>query len=148
MGFRFCGVTEAAMRQAAASRAPAMSMATGLPTCSSGPEETDGGAPPWGAADLMFGFADCNHNQLDDGCELEHGLEVDVNGNGLPDSCDQLCAGDVNLDGVIDPLDVGAVLSLSGQAITPLNLIYDTNSDGAIDPLDTGFVLSRFGACE
>lgn len=31
---------------------------------------------------------DCNHNGLDDVCDLAYGNSLDVNGNGIPDECD------------------------------------------------------------
>jgi len=100
-----------------------------------------------GAAFAMFGTVDCNHNQRPDACEIEQQTAGDINDNGVPDICEGICDGDVNTDGVVDPLDLGAVLSRFGQDVTPENDIYDANGDGAIDPLDTGFILSRFGPC-
>ncbi|MCH7700217.1 MAG: hypothetical protein IID37_00900 [Planctomycetes bacterium] len=59
------------------------------------------------------------------------------------------CAGDVNCDGMVDPLDSGAVLARFGlDPCNEENCKYDVNCDGAIDPLDSGFVLARFGLCD
>ncbi len=96
---------------------------------------------------MVFGTVDCNHNQLPDECEVEQQTTGDINNNGIPDICEGICDGDVNTDGVVDPLDIGAVLSRFGHEVTPENEIYDVNSDGLIDPLDSGFILARFGPC-
>lgn len=61
-----------------------------------------------------------------------------------------LCLGDVNEDGVIDPLDVGFILSRFGCPVgtgDPECDKADVNNDGLVDPLDMGFVLARFGSC-
>lgn len=100
-----------------------------------------------GAAYVVFGTEDCNHNQLPDECEVEQQTVGDINNNGIPDICEGICDGDVNTDGLVDPLDLGAVLSRFGHEVTPENEIYDVNADGLIDPLDTGFILARFGPC-
>ncbi|MCH7721058.1 MAG: hypothetical protein IH988_08735, partial [Planctomycetes bacterium] len=58
------------------------------------------------------------------------------------------CAGDVNCDGMVDPLDSGAILArFRLDPCNEENCRYDVNCDGAIDPLDSGFVLARFGQC-
>lgn len=61
-----------------------------------------------------------------------------------------LCDGDVNDDGVVDPLDTGFVMARFGCDIAtgdPNCDSADTNADGVVDPLDVGFILSRFGQC-
>ncbi len=51
---------------------------------------------------------------------------------------------DVNGDGVVDPLDSGAILARFGLPVE-MNVRYDINTDGAINPLDSGAALARFG---
>ena len=61
-----------------------------------------------------------------------------------------LCEGDANGDGSVDPLDFGFVLARFGCPVEtgdPSCDAADQNSDGAVDPLDSGFVLARFGTC-
>ena len=61
------------------------------------------------------------------------------------------CAGDVNDDGVVDPLDTGFVMVRFGCDVATGDADCDTsdvNTDGLVDPLDTGYILSRFGDCE
>lgn len=67
-----------------------------------------------------------------------------------PPCCDSgaMCDGDVNGDGLVDPLDSGFVLARFGlDSSDPANCAADANCDGIIDPLDSGYVLARFGLC-
>ncbi|MCH7720651.1 MAG: hypothetical protein IH988_06625 [Planctomycetes bacterium] len=62
----------------------------------------------------------------------------------------ELCEGDANGDGTVDPLDSGYVLARFGCSVGTGDLDCDSadqNGDGAVDPLDSGFVLARFGEC-
>ena len=57
------------------------------------------------------------------------------------------CTGDVTGDGVVNTLDLGAVLSRFGQA-APSGGVGDINGDGVVNTLDLGAILSNFGtAC-
>ena len=60
------------------------------------------------------------------------------------------CEGDVNGDGVVDPLDSGFILARFGcpvgEGADDCDAA-DANGDGLVDPLDVGFVLARFGSC-
>jgi len=100
----------------------------------------------------LDGFAhgnDCNPGGTFGGCAWVS--LVTAGSPGVPECCDSpaLCDGDANGDGVVDPLDSGAILSRFGlDASDPANCQYDVNCDGQINPLDTGYVLSRFGTCE
>ena len=61
-----------------------------------------------------------------------------------------VCEGDANSDGTVDPLDSGYVLARFGCPVgtgDPTCDAADQNGDGAVDPLDSGFVLARFGDC-
>ncbi|MCH7702965.1 MAG: hypothetical protein IID37_14880 [Planctomycetes bacterium] len=65
-------------------------------------------------------------------------------------ACDTpaLCDGDANGDGLVDPLDSGAILARFGlDPCAEGTCQYDVNCDGVIDPLDSGYVLARFGVC-
>lgn len=60
----------------------------------------------------------------------------------------QVCEGDANADGVIDPADMGFVQARYGCLIPDdgLNCLKaDVNQDGKVDPADAGFVQARFG---
>lgn len=61
-----------------------------------------------------------------------------------------LCEGDANADGTVDPLDSGYVLARFGCPVgtdDPSCDAADVNGDGEVNPLDIGFVLARFGEC-
>ena len=75
------------------------------------------------------------------------GSENCPSGGGICDT-PALCDGDVNGDGMVDPLDTGAILARFGlDATDPAICQYDANCDQVIDPLDSGYVLARFGVC-
>ena len=59
------------------------------------------------------------------------------------------CPADVNGDGVVDALDLGAVTACLGQEVDEGDSCFpaDVNSDGVVDALDIGFVIARFGEC-
>ena len=92
--------------------------------------------------------------QMDQYTEIPDELRsYDCNGNltsfAPAPPCDPpaLCAGDVNGDGAVDPLDAGAILARFGLPVPP-NGCWDVNGDGDINPLDSGYVLARFGLCD
>ncbi|MCH7701571.1 MAG: hypothetical protein IID37_07770 [Planctomycetes bacterium] len=61
------------------------------------------------------------------------------------------CAGDVNEDGMVNPLDSGFAMARFGCSVgtgDPDCDGSDVNTDGLVDPLDLGYILSRFGACD
>ncbi len=73
--------------------------------------------------------------------------DMSMRGGGNCDS-PELCDGDANGDGVVDPLDTGAILARFGlDPCEAGNCQFDMNCDGTIDPLDSGYVLARFGLC-
>lgn len=90
--------------------------------------------------------------------DLEGGQRIadgDLDGNAVVDmgalEYQPPCAGDVNDDGVVDPLDTGFVIARFGCDVAtsdPDCDAADMNADGLVNPLDTGFILSRFGDCE
>jgi hypothetical protein len=85
---------------------------------------------------------DCNENALSDRCELAHGLIADTDGDGALDDCDA-CPnrrpGDVNGDGVTNPMDVPAFAAvlLNPAAATPdERCAADVNEDMDASGLD------------
>jgi len=68
------------------------------------------------------------------------GAWADLGGNSI---CD--CAGDLNLDGLVNGADLGIMLSSWGPCGT--NCPYDINADGQVNGADLGLVLSAWGAC-
>ncbi len=65
---------------------------------------------------------------------------ADLGGNSI---CD--CAGDLNLDGLVNGADLGLMLSSWGPCGT--NCPYDINADGQVNGADLGLVLSAWGSC-
>jgi len=65
----------------------------------------------------------------------------DVNGNGVPDSCD-LARGDFNLDGVVNVTDL---LSLLGAWGVCPGCPEDTNLDGSVNVTDLLTLLANWG---
>jgi formylglycine-generating enzyme required for sulfatase activity/subtilisin-like proprotein convertase family protein len=92
------------------------------------------------ACDLAAGTVqDCNNNGTPDACDLDDG-EPDADSDGLLDACEQSW-GDVNLDGVVDGADLGALLSGWGTA-GPLG---DLDGDGFVGGSDLGILLAHWG---
>jgi hypothetical protein len=54
--------------------------------------------------------ADCNHNDVPDGCDITDGTSQDCNSNGIPDECDIVAGSelDCNSNGVPDSCDIAA----------------------------------------
>ena len=65
---------------------------------------------------------------------------LDANGNFELDSCEAHAAADINRDGLVDGLDLTALLSAWGSA----NADADVNNDGVVDGLDMTIVLSAW----
>lgn len=60
------------------------------------------------------------------------------------------CDGDINADGVVDPLDMGILNRNIGCDVSSGSddcANADVNGDGTVDPLDNGYLLSRLGRC-
>lgn len=95
---------------------------------------------------------DCNANGVPDECDIGGATSEDANENGIPDECecdpDAVCDGDVNGDGIVDPLDSGFVIArLGADPCLDKNCPADANCDGLITPADIGYVLARFNTC-
>ena len=70
------------------------------------------------------------------------GMVIDGNSNGIPDSCETSCPGDVNGDGLVDGADLAAVLGswgLSGASTA------DCDQDGFVDGSDLAILLGDWG---
>ena len=83
---------------------------------------------------------DCNENGIPDDCDIASGTSLDENENGIPDECEGVI-GDVNGDGVVDILDLLAVLAAWGECV---GCPEDINSDGVVDILDLLEVLAHW----
>jgi hypothetical protein len=86
---------------------------------------------------------DCDGNGVPDACELAGGA-IDNNGNGIPDICE--CPGDVDLNGIVNGVDLSALLSVWGTSGS-LYPRADANRDGIVNATDLAIVLSGWGSC-
>lgn len=69
--------------------------------------------------------SDCNRNLINDFTEVQQCLELDVNRNNIPDSCERRCAADFNVSGHVDVQDALAFVS----AWYGTTICTDLNSD-------------------
>jgi hypothetical protein len=79
----------------------------------------------------------CNEEQ--DVCEAQHYCAT------LPTV--SVCMGDVNCDGVVNPIDAGLVKYWYGDTDPDSLCYYDVDCDGQIDPIDVGLVKFYYGPC-
>ena len=95
--------------------------------------------------------ADCNNDGIVDYGQILDGTFPDANGNGVPDCCDgggscTPCPGDVASDGMVDGVDLAAVLSQWGtQGSGTFNA--DIDNSGLVDGGDLALVLGGWGPC-
>jgi formylglycine-generating enzyme required for sulfatase activity len=91
--------------------------------------------------------ADCNGDGVVDYGQILQGQLVDTNLDGVPDICEvDPCPADTNGNGVVNHVDLAAVLSswgTDGQSEGDA----DTNNDGIVDGLDLTCVLGGWGPC-
>ena len=89
--------------------------------------------------------ADCDGDGIADKGQILQGQFLDVDGNGVPDTCE--CAGDVNDSGAVDGVDLAALLGAwgtdgQGQFVT------DLDGDGIVGGADLAYVLGGWGPCQ
>jgi len=94
--------------------------------------------------------ADCNGDAIVDYGQIRSGELADTNANNIPDCCENGtpcgCAGDTNLDGTVDGIDLATVLTRWAQSAAKFPEA-DCNRDGVIDGADLATVLGSWGAC-
>jgi fibronectin type 3 domain-containing protein len=95
-----------------------------------------GTVPEAGSNVLITGVSpeDCDKDGVPDGCEILLGLSLDMNIDGIPDSC----AADLTGDGVVDSADLIEVLQNFGISI---NGFGDVTGDGIVDQSDVLSIL-------
>ena len=93
---------------------------------------------------------DCDADGVADWREILEGTGVDADGDGRLDECDEpdepVCPADLSGDGIVDPIDLGLLLSLWGTD-GQNNPQADIDGNGVIDSIDLGMVLSGWGFC-
>jgi hypothetical protein len=95
--------------------------------------------------------ADCNSDGIVDFGQIRSGELDDANLNNIPDCCEAgvsciPCEGDVSGNGVVDGVDLAAVLGAWGSSGKG-EFSTDTNGDGVVDGADLATVLSGWGPC-
>ena len=90
--------------------------------------------------------SDCNSDGIVDYGQILNGELADANDNGVPDICEQSpCPGDIATDGVVNGVDLAAVLNNWGTTGGALGA--DANGDGVVDGADLALVLNSWGPC-
>jgi hypothetical protein len=95
--------------------------------------------------------ADCNGDGVVDYGQIRAGELEDSNANNIPDCCEfgptcGPCAGDVTGNGVVDGVDLAAMLGAwgtDGQG----EFDTDVNDDGIVDGADLALLLGSWGSC-
>ena len=96
--------------------------------------------------------ADCNNDGIVDFGQLRDGELEDSNANNIPDCCESgencdPCAADVVEDGVVNGVDLAAVINAWGTAGGKLPRT-DVDGNGVVDASDLAAVLSSWGPCQ
>ncbi|MFM1803180.1 MAG: hypothetical protein RL136_59 [Planctomycetota bacterium] len=103
-----------------------------------------------GAYSIIEWSADCNGDGIVDFGQIRAGELADANGNNIPDCCEGSypcgCPGDIVPDGVIDGVDLAAVLNQWGGP-GDAEFSADTDANGVVDGGDLAVVLNGWGAC-
>ena len=90
--------------------------------------------------------ADCNGDGIVDFGQILSGALLDIDANGIPDVCEPpLCPGDLITDGVVDGVDLAALLGAWGSSGGPWNA--DVTMDGIVDAADLAVLLGSWGEC-
>ena len=102
-----------------------------------------------GAGAIIEWSADCNNDGIVDFGQILAGELDDANHNNIPDCCEASgscnCPGDVARDGVVNGIDLAAVLNNWGTSGGAINA--DANGDGIVDAEDLALVLGSWGEC-
>jgi hypothetical protein len=83
---------------------------------------------------------DCNGNGQRDACELENGTAVDLNYDGIPDSCQQQCSnpdsGDGNGDAACNGKDIKPFVTavMAGSTAAADVCVFDFSNNNAVGP--------------
>lgn len=98
------------------------------------------------AALALYPASDCDGDGIGNNLAISSGISTDSNADGIPDSCQILCPGDLNGSGSVDGADIGALLAFWGPTGSILPQA-DINHDGIVNGADLGLVLTYWGPC-
>ncbi|MDY7108559.1 MAG: FG-GAP repeat protein [Planctomycetota bacterium] len=90
---------------------------------------------------------DCNVNGICDSMDILNGTSCDINDNGVPDECEDLCVGDVDEDGHVGTGDLLALLAAWGPCPPEGACMADVVCDGVINVPDLLVLLGQWGPC-
>jgi hypothetical protein len=105
-------------------------------------------SPACNWAGLLEWSADCNGDGAIDYGQIQSGVLLDLNLNGVPDCCEtstSCCLGDAFQDGAVNGIDLGVLLGQWG--IVNQSTVTDFNQDGVVDGADLGQLLAAWGPC-
>lgn len=96
--------------------------------------------------------ADCNSNGIADSVEIAGNPSLDLNGDGVIDTCPLPCTSDINADGLVNVTDLLAVIAAWGECEFPGNCPPDiapaaTGGDGIVNVSDLLAVIASWGPC-
>lgn len=95
--------------------------------------------------EVVLAGTDCNGNSTDDGIDITGGFSTDINGNGIPDDCeDNVCVGDLNVDGEVEAFDLALLLGSWGPCP---GCPADLSGDGVVEAFDLALLLGAWGPC-
>lgn len=90
---------------------------------------------------------DCNENGICDGIDIADGTSEDVNENGIPDECEDLCPEDIFEDGVVNTVDLLILLGNWGPCPPEGPCSGDVDGSGSVDVVDLLALLGAWGPC-
>jgi hypothetical protein len=90
---------------------------------------------------------DCNENGVCDWIDITNGTSEDVNENGIPDECEDLCPEDIYEDGVVDTVDLLILLGNWGPCPPEGPCPGDVDGSGAVGTADLLMLLAAWGPC-
>ena len=87
---------------------------------------------------FQFALDDCTNSGVLDVWEIAEGIALDLNGNGIPDSCDARSP-DLNHDGIVNGGDIGIIMGAWG---TDGSIGGDIDGNGLVNGADLAIILA------
>ena len=89
-------------------------------------------------------FADCNHNFISDFTDIANDPGLDIDGNGVIDTCSRFLRGDSNGDLTLNIADVITALDvLFGPILSLCDVATDSNDDSLLNIADPIYLLGH-----